>query len=104
MKWKWIIPALMLGSLGAEQLDEVLIPRKTTIFVNMGRTINSKTAQPGDKFFALVSVPVTMNDQVIMVTGTCTRTSHTRNSGKSSSRPTIPTTGCSFSPCPKRTR
>lgn len=69
MKWKWILPALMMGSLSADTIDEVVIPRKTTIFITMGRTINSKTARPGDKFFAQVSVPVTMNDEVIIPQG-----------------------------------
>ncbi len=69
MKWKWILPVLFTGALLADTIDEVVIPRKTTIFITMGRTINSKTARPGDKFFAHVSVPVTMNDQVIIPGG-----------------------------------
>lgn len=69
MKWKWILPTLFFGVLVADTIDDVVIPRKTTIFINMGRSINSKTARPGDKFFAHVSVPVTMNDQVVIPEG-----------------------------------
>lgn len=69
MKWKWILPTLFMGALVADTIDEVVIPRKTTIFITMGRTINSKTARPGDKFFAHVAVPVTMNDQVVIPGG-----------------------------------
>ncbi len=50
-------------------LDSIIIPRKTDIFVTLGRGINTKTAQVGDKFFGNVSVPVTIDDEIVIPVG-----------------------------------
>jgi hypothetical protein len=54
---------------GTTQLDGVVIPRKTDLFIELMRSINSKTAQVGDKFSATIQVPVTMNDRIILPVG-----------------------------------
>lgn len=54
---------------GVTQLDGVVIPRKTDLFIELMRSINSKTAQVGDKFSAIIQVPVTLNDTIIIPVG-----------------------------------
>lgn len=51
-------------------LEGVVVPRKTEIFVEIGRTVDSKTAQEGDKFFGKITVPVTINDRIVLPIGT----------------------------------
>jgi len=58
-----------LGAGIAQSLDGVILPAKTDIFVRLQRTLNSKTASPGDKFSTLVEVPVTLDDQIIIPVG-----------------------------------
>lgn len=50
-------------------IDSVLVPRRTELFLLLGRTINTKTAQSGDKFHATVEVPVTIDDRVVIPAG-----------------------------------
>jgi hypothetical protein len=50
-------------------LDEVVLPRKTEIFIELQRGINSRTAQPGDRFSAVVEVPVTVDDSIVIPVG-----------------------------------
>ena len=59
----------VLAPLAAQNLDDLMIPRKTEIFIALQRSINSKTASPGDKFSAVVEVPVTQNDQIVVPVG-----------------------------------
>jgi len=65
--------AILVGStcFAAEpnSLDGVVIPRKTELFIELMRSINSKTAQVGDKFAATVQVPVTLGDRIIIPPG-----------------------------------
>ena len=68
-----LVVALFAGSnafaAGTSPLDGVVIPRKTDLFIELMRSINSKTAQVGDKFSATVQVPVTLNDTIIIPVG-----------------------------------
>ena len=50
-------------------LDDVVIPAKTEIFVQLSRAINTKTAQAGDRFHGRVEVPITVDDQVVVPPG-----------------------------------
>lgn len=52
-----------------QSLDDVVIPKKSEIFITLGRTINTKTASTGDKFYGLVDVPLTVNDQIVIPIG-----------------------------------
>ncbi|MFZ0426695.1 MAG: hypothetical protein WAO20_01165 [Acidobacteriota bacterium] len=65
--------ALVAGSTclaaGPSSLDGVVIPRKTDLFIELMRSINSKTAQVGDKFAATVQVPVTVGDKIVIPVG-----------------------------------
>ncbi|MEE8586900.1 MAG: hypothetical protein V3T83_18825 [Acidobacteriota bacterium] len=45
------------------------IPRGTDIFVTLGGGFNSKSARPGDRFFATVAVPVIVDDQIVIPQG-----------------------------------
>lgn len=60
---------LFAGQLVAQDLDDLIIPRKSEIFIALQRSINSKTASPGDKFSAVVEVPVTQNDKIVIPVG-----------------------------------
>ncbi len=67
-----IMPLVFLISTAlsmAQDLDHVVIPRKTDIFVTLGRSLNTKTATAGDKFYATVAVPVTIQDQIVIPVG-----------------------------------
>jgi hypothetical protein len=66
---KLIIVLLASTSLFAQTIDDVVIPRKTDIFITLGRTVSSKTAAAGDKFFGQVAVPVTIDDHIIIPVG-----------------------------------
>lgn len=57
------------ASPGAQSLDDVILPSRTEVFIQLQRSINSKTASPGDKFSALVEVPVTHEDKILIPVG-----------------------------------
>lgn len=57
------------GWLAAQSIDEVVIPRRTDIFIELQRAINTRVAATGDKFYGQVSVPVTANDQIVIPVG-----------------------------------
>jgi hypothetical protein len=54
---------------GGQTIDELVIPRKTEIFVTLERRISTKTAAAGDKFYGRIAVPITQNDQVVIPVG-----------------------------------
>jgi hypothetical protein len=65
-----VILFLALSSYGlAQTIDEVVIPRKTELFITLQTAINTRTAAPGDSFFGLVSVPFTQNDRIVIPAG-----------------------------------
>ena len=51
-------------------LDDVIIPEKTEMFLNLQQSISTKAAGPGYKFFGRLVVPVTANDQIVLPVGT----------------------------------
>lgn len=53
----------------AQTIDEVIIPRKTEVFITLERSISTRTASVGDKFFGLVSVPLTQDDKIVVPVG-----------------------------------
>jgi type IV secretion system protein VirB10 len=65
-----IILSLALSSFClAQTIDEVVIPRKTEMFINLERALNTRTATPGDSIFGVVAVPLTQNDKIIIPVG-----------------------------------
>ena len=50
-------------------LDDVIIPRKTEMFLTLQQSISTKAAGPGYKFFGRLVVPVTANDQIVIPVG-----------------------------------
>ncbi len=58
--------AVMLG----QTLDDTVIPRKTELFISLERSINTRTASKGDKFYGRLAVPITQNDQIVVPAGT----------------------------------
>jgi hypothetical protein len=66
-----IVTLLLMGTAVNQDvnLDEVVIPRKTEIFIELQRGINSRTTQPGDRFSAVVQVPVTLDDRIVIPVG-----------------------------------
>ena len=59
-----------VATVWSQSLDEVVIPRKTEIFFTLERSIGTKTARSGDKFYGHVSVPITQDDQIVIPVGT----------------------------------
>ncbi len=53
----------------AQTIDDVVISRKTEMFIRLERAVNSRTAAVGDAFFGQVAVPVTQNDKVVIPAG-----------------------------------
>ena len=51
-------------------LDDVIIPRKTEMFLALQQSISTKAAGPGYKFFGKLVVPVTANDRIVLPVGT----------------------------------
>ena len=47
MKLYWLLPLLFSPHVIAQSLDNVIVPDKTEIFIELQRTINSRTAQDG---------------------------------------------------------
>jgi hypothetical protein len=66
---KLVIVLLASTTLFAQTIDDVVIPRKTDIFITLGRTVSSKTAAAGDKFFGQIAVPVTIDDRIVIPVG-----------------------------------
>lgn len=52
-----------------EPIDDAVIPAKTEVFVRLERTINTKTASDGDKFYGTIEVPVTAQDRIVIPKG-----------------------------------
>jgi len=68
--WRYFLSlSLFLGQLCAGSPDDIVIPRKTDLFVSLERALDSRTASVGDRFHARLSVPVTANDQIVIPVG-----------------------------------
>lgn len=50
-------------------IDDVVIPRKTDIFVQLERSLSSKSAGVGDRFHARLTVPITVDDRIVVPVG-----------------------------------
>jgi len=61
-----ILVMLVQGTILFARQPMVVIPKKTEMFVVLERALDSKTATPGDRFQARISVPVTVNDQIVI--------------------------------------
>ncbi len=59
----------LVWPLAAQDIDDVVLPAKTDIYVVMKRSINTAVAQQGDRFHAMVEVPVTQDDRIIIPPG-----------------------------------
>jgi hypothetical protein len=69
---KRLILFFLISSVGlqaSDLIDEIVLPRKTDIFISLQKGLNSKTAKSGDKFSALVEVPVTFDDKIVIPVG-----------------------------------
>ena len=60
---------ICMGAPAAQNLDDVVIPRKTEIFVRLERALHTKTARTGDRFHCSVDVPVTIDDRIVIPKG-----------------------------------
>ena len=63
------LTASTLWTVLAQTIDEVTIPRKTEVFITLEKSISTRTAAVGDKFFGQVSVPITQNDKIVVPVG-----------------------------------
>jgi hypothetical protein len=62
--------ALVASNLAAASpLDGVTLRGKTEIFIELLRSINSRTARQGDRFASTVQVPVTQDDKIVIPPG-----------------------------------
>ena len=68
-KYGWLL--ICLPFLTADQADqeEIVIPRKTNLFVTLQTGVSMETARPGDKFHATLAVPITSDDQIVIPVG-----------------------------------
>ena len=53
-----------------QDIDSVVIPAKTEIFVTIQRGLSTKNVGSGDRFYAEVAVPVSINDTIVIPVGT----------------------------------
>ena len=65
----WAVLIVACATSFAQTLDDAVIPRKTEIFVQLKRSLNTKTARTGDRFHGQVEVPVTVEDKIIIPKG-----------------------------------
>ena len=52
-----------------QEIDDLIVPRKSNIFITLERTISTQAAQPNDKFYARIAVPVTSKDRIVIPVG-----------------------------------
>jgi hypothetical protein len=67
--FRLIVLLSLSGLAWAQSIDEIVIPKKTELFITLERSISSKTAAAGDKFYGRVAVPITQNDRIVIPTG-----------------------------------
>jgi type IV secretion system protein VirB10 len=67
--WRPIVCCGFTLALFAQTIDEVTVRRKTEIFITLERSLSTRTAQAGDKFYGTVAVPVTLDDRIIIPVG-----------------------------------
>ena len=65
----WAVLIVACATSFAQSLDDTVVPRKTEIFVQLKRSLNTKTARTGDRFHSQVEVPVTVEDKIIIPKG-----------------------------------
>ena len=65
----WAVLIVACATSFAQTLDDAVIPRKTEIFVQLKRSLNTKTARTGDRFHSQVEVLVTVEDKIIIPKG-----------------------------------
>ena len=66
---RWLICLLITSPVLGQNLDDVIFPEKTKIFLTLERTISTETASPGDGIHGRVSVPVTLDDRIVIPVG-----------------------------------
>jgi hypothetical protein len=64
-----VVGLLWAAPLG-QDLDSVVIPAKTEIFVTLQRNLSTKTVGAGDRFYGEVAVPVSVDDTIVIPVGT----------------------------------
>ena len=52
-----------------QEVDDLIVPKKSDIFITLERTISTKAAQPNDKFYSRITVPVTSQDRIVIPVG-----------------------------------
>lgn len=65
----WLMASFFWMAGGGQALDDVVLPRKTEIFLTLERSISTKTATAGDRVHGRVSVPVTQDDRIVIPVG-----------------------------------
>ncbi len=67
----FLLTAFLVGALQVDSadLDDVIIPRKTELFVQLERAVDSRTATTGDRFQARLTVPVAIDDAIVIPVG-----------------------------------
>jgi hypothetical protein len=79
-KIPWIL-FWAITPLFGQDIDSVVIPAKSEIFVTLQRSLSTRAASSGDSFYGQVAVPVTVDDKIIIPVGT-TIIGHVDNSKK----------------------
>ena len=68
-KYKWLLVCLPFLTAAQADSGEIVIPSKTILFVTLQTGVNTETAQPGDKFHARLTVPITSEDRIVIPVG-----------------------------------
>ena len=68
-KYKWLLVCLPFLTAAQADSEEIVIPSKTILFVTLQTGVSTETAQPGDKFHARLTVPITSEDRIVIPVG-----------------------------------
>ena len=68
-KYKWLLVCLPFLTAAQADEEEIVIPSKTNLFVTLQTGVSTETAQPGDKFHARLTVPITSEDRIVIPVG-----------------------------------
>ena len=68
-KYRWLLVCLPFLTAAQADSEEIVIPSKTILFVTLQTGVSTETAQPGDKFHARLTVPITSEDRIVIPVG-----------------------------------
>ncbi len=64
-----LLTMMVAGQAPDVDWDNLVIPRKTDVFINLERSLSSRSASSGDRFHARLAVPITVDDRIVVPVG-----------------------------------